>query len=115
MSLIGSRKSGISARLVVASARGVVVMADKIPAGSLDAAVPGCAWLPAALWSAMTTHKAVHVASANAPLTLVDVETTPPGPGHIRIAVAACGVSGTANVFVTRGFPTMPCPLPLAP
>jgi threonine dehydrogenase-like Zn-dependent dehydrogenase len=32
----------------------------------------------------MATHKAVHAASANAPLTIVDVETTPPGPGQCR-------------------------------
>src|SRR5258708_14261748 len=117
MSLIGSRKSGISARLVVASARAVVVMADKIPASSLDAAVPGCAGLMVglapALWSAMTTHKAVQVASANAPLTLVDVETIPPGPGHVRIGVAACGVCGTDNGFVSGGFPNMTWPLTL--
>ena len=61
----------------------------------------------------MTTHKAVHVASANAPLTLVDVETTPPGPGHVRITVAACGVCGTDYGFVTGGFPNMTWPLTL--
>ena len=61
----------------------------------------------------MTTHKAVHVASAQAPLTLVDVETTPPGPGHVRIAVAACGVCGTDHGFVTGGFPSMTWPLTL--
>ena len=58
-------------------------------------------------------HKAVHVASANAPLTLVDVETTPPGPGQVRIAVAACGVCGTDHGFVTGGFPNMTWPLTL--
>jgi alcohol dehydrogenase len=61
----------------------------------------------------MTTHKAVHVASANAPLTLVDVETTPPGPGQVRIAVSACGVCGTDHGFVTGGFPNMTWPLTL--
>ena len=40
----------------------------------------------------MPTHKAVHVASANQPLTLVDVETPSPPRDHVRIAVAACGV-----------------------
>ena len=59
----------------------------------------------------MTTHKAVHVASANAPLTIVDVETTPPGPGHVRIAVAACGVCGTDHGFVAGGFPNIVWPL----
>ena len=61
----------------------------------------------------MTTHTAVHVASANAPLTLADVETTPPGPGHVRIAVAACGVCGTDLGFVAGGFPNMRWPLTL--
>ena len=61
----------------------------------------------------MTTHKAVQVASAQAPLTLVDVETTPPGPGHVRIVVAACGVCGTDQGFLTGGFPNMTWPLTL--
>jgi alcohol dehydrogenase len=61
----------------------------------------------------MPSHKAVHVASANAPLTLVDVETTPPGPGHVRIAVAACGVCGTDHGFVAGGFPNMTWPVTL--
>ena len=85
----------------------------KIPARSCEPSVPGCAGPSAALGSAMATHKAVHVASANAPLTLVDVETTPPGPGHVRIAVAACGVCGTDHGFVTGGFPNMTWPLTL--
>jgi alcohol dehydrogenase len=59
----------------------------------------------------MATHKAVHAASANAPLTIVDVETTPPGPGHVRIAVAACGVCGTDHGFLSGGFPNMTWPL----
>src|SRR5690348_14843055 len=61
----------------------------------------------------MTSHKAVHVASANAPLTLVDVETSPPGPGRVRITVAACGVCGTDHGFVVGGFPNMTWPLTL--
>jgi alcohol dehydrogenase len=59
----------------------------------------------------MPTHKAIHVASANAPLTLVDVETPAPGPGHVRIAVAACGVCGTDNGFIAGGFPNTAWPL----
>ena len=61
----------------------------------------------------MATHKAVHVASAQAQLTLVDVETTPPGPERVRIAVAACGVCGTDVGFVSGGFPDMTWPLTL--
>src|SRR3954451_10032938 len=61
----------------------------------------------------MSTHKAVHVASAQAPLEIVDVETAPPGPGEVRIAVAACGVCGTDHGFVSGGFPNMTWPLTL--
>src|SRR6201991_3753433 len=110
MSLIGSRKSGISARLVEASARAVVVMAHQDTGGLQSRPCTGP--LPA-LGSSMTTHKAVHAASANAPLTIVDVETSPPGPGHVRIAVAACGVCGTDHGFLSGGFPGMTWPLTL--
>ena len=61
----------------------------------------------------MSTHKAVRVASAQAPLSLVDVETEPPGPGHVRFAVKACGVCGTDHGFVNGGFPGMTWPLTL--
>jgi alcohol dehydrogenase len=61
----------------------------------------------------MATHKAVQVASAQAPLTLVDADTTPPGPGQVRIDVAACGVCGTDHAFVAGGFPNMTWPVTL--
>lgn len=59
----------------------------------------------------MSTHRAVHVQSPGEPLTLADVETTPPGRDHVRIAVAACGVCGTDHGFVNGGFPGMSWPL----
>ena len=59
----------------------------------------------------MPTHKAVHVARAQAPLTLADVETAPPGPGRVRIAVKASGVCGTDAGFVAGGFPGISWPL----
>ena len=59
----------------------------------------------------MSTHRAVHVQSPGNALTLVDVDTTPPGSGHVRIAVAACGVCGTDHGFVNGGFPGMSWPL----
>jgi alcohol dehydrogenase len=59
----------------------------------------------------MPTHKAVHVAAASQPLTLVDVETTSPPRDHVRIAVAACGVCGTDHAFVNGAFPNMSWPL----
>jgi alcohol dehydrogenase len=61
----------------------------------------------------MPTHKAVHVAAANQPLTLVDVETTSPPRDHVRIAVAACGVCGTDREFHAGHFPGMQWPLTL--
>jgi alcohol dehydrogenase len=59
----------------------------------------------------MTTHKAVHVESPGAALTLVDVETAPPPRDHVRIAVAACGVCGTDHGIVNGGFPDMTWPV----
>jgi alcohol dehydrogenase len=61
----------------------------------------------------MPTHKAVHVAGANEALTLVEVETQPPPPGHVRIAVAACGVCGTDREFHAGHFPGMQWPITL--
>lgn len=59
----------------------------------------------------MPTHRAVHVASAGGDLTLVDTETTSPEPGHVRIAVSACGICGTDHGFVNGGFPGTTWPL----
>jgi alcohol dehydrogenase len=59
----------------------------------------------------MTTHKAVHVESAGAPLVLTEVETTSPPRDHVRIAVKACGVCGTDGGVVNGGFPGMTWPV----
>lgn len=59
----------------------------------------------------MARHQAVHVASPGGALELVDVDTTPPGKDHVRIAVAACGVCGTDQHFVAGAFPGMSWPL----
>jgi alcohol dehydrogenase len=59
----------------------------------------------------MPTHKAIQVASAGEPLTLVDAETISPPRDHVRIAVAACGVCGTDHAFVSGGFPGISWPL----
>lgn len=60
---------------------------------------------------AMPTHRAVHVPSAGAPLSLVDVDTAAPGPDQVRIDVAACGVCGTDQGIVGGGFPGVSWPL----
>jgi D-arabinose 1-dehydrogenase-like Zn-dependent alcohol dehydrogenase len=51
------------------------------------------------------------VKSAGAPLELVDVETTPPARGEVRISVGACGICGTDAHFVAGAFPGMSWPL----
>jgi alcohol dehydrogenase len=59
----------------------------------------------------MSTHRAAQVSAANQPLTLVDVETTSPPPGHVRLDVAACGVCGTDHGFVSGVFPGLSWPV----
>src|SRR6185312_7240556 len=57
------------------------------------------------------THRAVHVTAPQSPLQLVDVETTPPPPDHVRIAVNASGVCGTDREFVHGRFPNLTWPV----
>jgi D-arabinose 1-dehydrogenase-like Zn-dependent alcohol dehydrogenase len=59
----------------------------------------------------MSSHKAVHVKSAGAPLELVEVKTTPPVRGEARISIGACGICGTDAHFVAGAFPGMSWPL----
>jgi alcohol dehydrogenase len=59
----------------------------------------------------MSTHRAVHVQSAGEALNLVEVDTTSPPPGHVRIAVQACGVCGTDHAFVNGAFPQLTWPI----
>src|ERR1700761_2942912 len=59
----------------------------------------------------MPSHKAVHVKSAGGPLELVEVETTPPKRGEVRISVGACGICGTDAHFVAGNFPGLSWPL----
>ena len=61
----------------------------------------------------MSSHKAVQVKSAGAPLELADVETTSPGRGEVRISVKACGICGTDAHFVAGDFPGLSWPLTL--
>ena len=61
----------------------------------------------------MSTHKAVQVPSANEALTVVEVDTVSPPPGHVRLDVAACGVCGTAREFHAGHFPGLQWPLTL--
>ncbi|MGV0742949.1 alcohol dehydrogenase catalytic domain-containing protein [Mycolicibacterium sp. XJ870] len=59
----------------------------------------------------MPTHRAVHVQSSGGSLELADAETMSPERGHVRVAVAACGVCGTDRAIVNGGFPGITWPL----
>ena len=61
----------------------------------------------------MATHRAVHVAQADGPLALADVDTVSPPRDHVRIAVAACGVCGTDREFHAGHFPGLSWPITL--
>lgn len=59
----------------------------------------------------MSKHRAVQVDSPGGALQLVEVTTSPPPAGHVRIAVRACGVCGTDHAFVNGGFPNLSWPI----
>ena len=61
----------------------------------------------------MSSHKAVQVPAANEALTVVEVDTVSPPPGHVRLDVAACGVCGTDREFYAGHFPGLQWPLTL--
>src|SRR5258708_31756650 len=58
-----------------------------------------------------STMRAVQVSEANAPLRVVDLPQPSPGPGHVRIAVEACGVCATDANMVQGLFGEEPFPL----
>jgi len=60
-----------------------------------------------------TTMRAVQVSKVNAPLRVVDLPQPTPGPGHVRIAVEACGICRSdadmvQGVFGDQIFPLTP-------
>ncbi len=58
-----------------------------------------------------STMRAVQVSEVNAPLRVVDLPQPSPGPGHVRIAVQACGVCRTDADMVQGLFGDQPFPL----
>jgi len=58
-----------------------------------------------------STMQAVQVSKANAPLRVVELPEPTPGPGHVRIAVEACGVCRTDGDMVQGVFGDQPFPL----
>ena len=59
----------------------------------------------------MNSHKAVQVKSAGGSLELVEVDTTAPVRGEVRIDIGACGICGTDAHFVGGAFPGLSWPL----
>ncbi|MET8870131.1 alcohol dehydrogenase [Nonomuraea sp. NPDC004580] len=61
--------------------------------------------------SMTTLYRAAQVNEAGGPFNLVERELTEPGPGHVRVAVEACGVCRSDAGFVDAGFPNVSFPL----
>ncbi|MET7851117.1 alcohol dehydrogenase [Streptomyces avermitilis] len=59
----------------------------------------------------MSTYRAAQVAAASGPFEIVQREVPRPGPGHVRIAVDACGVCHSDSVFVDALVPGVRFPL----
>ncbi|HEX4359466.1 MAG TPA: alcohol dehydrogenase catalytic domain-containing protein [Pseudonocardia sp.] len=57
------------------------------------------------------TYRAARVAEPGAPLTVVDLPIHEPGPGHVRVAVQACGVCHTDTNFVDGTQPGLTFPI----
>jgi alcohol dehydrogenase len=59
----------------------------------------------------MPTYQAIQVDSEGGPLQLAEKDCEPPGPGQVRIDVAACGVCGTDRAIVNGMYPGVSFPL----
>ncbi|MET7492984.1 alcohol dehydrogenase [Streptomyces sp900116325] len=59
----------------------------------------------------MSTYRVAQVSAPGGPLAIVEREMPQPGPGHVRIAVDACGVCHSDVFFVNAGVPGVRFPL----
>ncbi|MFJ4692995.1 alcohol dehydrogenase catalytic domain-containing protein [Streptomyces sp. NPDC088766] len=59
----------------------------------------------------MDTYRAAQVDTANGPFSIVEREVPGPGPGHVRLAVEACGICHSDDFFVSGGMPGVRFPL----
>ncbi|MEW2085568.1 alcohol dehydrogenase [Streptomyces sp. NPDC005283] len=59
----------------------------------------------------MSTYRVAQVAASGGPLEIVEREVQRPGPGHVRIAVEACGVCHSDAAFVNAMLPGVRFPL----
>ncbi|RVU23093.1 alcohol dehydrogenase [Streptomyces antnestii] len=59
----------------------------------------------------MNTYRVAQVAAAGAPFEIVEREVLQPGPGHVRVAVDACGICHSDSYFVNAELPGVRFPL----
>ncbi|WP_351235757.1 alcohol dehydrogenase catalytic domain-containing protein [Streptomyces sp. NPDC002133] len=59
----------------------------------------------------MSTHKVAQVATAGGPFEIVERDVPRPGPGHVRIAVDACGICHSDAFFVNDILPGVRFPV----
>ncbi|TKA08746.1 alcohol dehydrogenase [Actinacidiphila oryziradicis] len=59
----------------------------------------------------MSTYRVAQVAAAGGSFEIVEREVQQPGPGHVRVAVDACGICHSDAVFVNAEFPGVRFPL----
>jgi len=59
----------------------------------------------------MNTYRVAQVAAAGEPFEITEREVPQPGPGHVRVAVEACGICHSDAFFVDAGMPGVRFPL----
>jgi alcohol dehydrogenase len=59
----------------------------------------------------MRTYRVAQAAAAGGPFEVVEREVPRPGPGHVRVAVDACGICHSDAFFVTAGLPGITFPV----
>jgi len=59
----------------------------------------------------MSTYRVAQVATAGGPFQIAEREVPQPGPGHVRIAVEACGICHSDAIFVNAVVPGVRFPL----
>jgi alcohol dehydrogenase len=59
----------------------------------------------------MSTYRVAQVPVANGTFEIVERELPQPGPGHVRVAVEACGICHSDAFFVSAGMPGVRFPL----
>ncbi|MBG0850500.1 alcohol dehydrogenase catalytic domain-containing protein [Streptomyces spinoverrucosus] len=59
----------------------------------------------------MDTYRVAQVAAASGPFEIVEREVPRPGPGHVRLAVEACGICHSDDFFVSGAMPGVRFPV----